>query len=72
MKPYTANTNSGRTKARDDIHHGSADGGNANRAATAKAQRKAARRWAHVEPSSECDPTDLCAGCRCKYSEELA
>ena len=46
MKPYTADTNSGRIKARDDIHHKTADGGRANRAATAKAQRKAARRAA--------------------------
>lgn len=43
MKPYTADTNAGRTKARDDIHHKTADGGRANRAATAKAQRKAVR-----------------------------
>lgn len=44
MKPYTADTNAGRIKARDDIHHKTADGGLANRAATAKVQRKAARR----------------------------
>jgi hypothetical protein len=44
MKPYTANTNAGRIKARDDIHHRTADGGRTNRLATAKAQRKAARR----------------------------
>jgi len=44
MRPYTANTNAGRTKARDDIHHRTVDGGRANRPATAKAQRKAARR----------------------------
>lgn len=44
MKPYTANDNAGRTKARDDIHHRTQDGGTANRAATAKTQRKAARR----------------------------
>lgn len=46
MKPYTADTNAGRIKARDDIHHKTADGGNANRTATAKAQRKAARQLA--------------------------
>lgn len=43
MKPYTSDTNAGRTKVRDDIHHKTADGGRTNRAATAKAQRKAAR-----------------------------
>lgn len=43
MKPYSADTNAGRIKARDDIHHKTADGGDANRVATAKAQRKAAR-----------------------------
>jgi len=43
MKPYTANTNAGRTKGRDDIHHRTYDGGKLNRKATAKAQRKAAR-----------------------------
>lgn len=46
MKPYTADTNAGRTKARDDIHHKTFDGGKANRSATAKAQRKAARQQA--------------------------
>lgn len=44
MKPYTENSNAGRIKAGDDIHHKSADGGDANRKAIAKAQRKAARR----------------------------
>lgn len=44
MKPYTADSNAGRIKARDDIHHKTADGGATNRTATAKAQRKAARR----------------------------
>jgi len=44
MKPYSDNTNSGRIKSRDDIHHKTADGGRLNRIATAKAQRKAARR----------------------------
>lgn len=39
MKPYTADTNAGRTKARDDI----------NRPATAKAQRKAARQQANKQ-----------------------
>ena len=46
MKPHTSDTNTGRTKARDDIHHKTADGGRTNRAATAKAQRKAARQSA--------------------------
>ena len=40
---YTADTNAGRTKARDDIHHKTFDGGKLNRPAAAKAQRKAAR-----------------------------
>lgn len=44
MKPYTADSNSGRVKARDDIHHATAEFGWHNRVATAKAQRKAARR----------------------------
>ena len=44
MKPYVDETNSGRVKARDDIHHKTQDGGLLNRDATAKAQRKAARR----------------------------
>jgi hypothetical protein len=44
MKPYTARTNAGRKKSRDDIHHKTADSGLTNRKATAKAQRKAARR----------------------------
>lgn len=44
MQPYVAQTNSGRIKARDDIHHHTSDGGLNNRRATAKAQRKAARR----------------------------
>lgn len=46
MKPYTANTSAGRIKARDDIHHKTADGGRSNRSATAKAQRHAARQEA--------------------------
>ena len=46
MKPYTADTNAGRTKASDDIHHKTFDGGKANRPAAAKAQRKAARQQA--------------------------
>lgn len=49
MKPYTADTNAGRTKACDDINHKTADGGLANRAATAKAQRKAARQQARKQ-----------------------
>lgn len=43
MKPYTADTNAGRTKSSDDIHHKTFDGGKLNRPAAAKAQRKAAR-----------------------------
>lgn len=62
MRPYTANTNAGRIKARDDIHHKTSDGGRAHRAATAKAQRKAARRDEKedtgLEPSGFFDSTD--------------
>lgn len=46
MRPYTPSTSTGRTKARDDIHHKTADGGRSNRFATAKAQRHAARQEA--------------------------
>ena len=53
MKPYTAETNSGRIKARDDIHHKTADGGRANRYATAKAQRKAARQNAKKQADDQ-------------------
>lgn len=51
MKPLAAQTNSGRTKARDEIHHRTADGGRSARPAVAKAQRKAARRvdWTQIE-----------------------
>lgn len=35
MKPYTARTNAGRKKSRDDIHHKTADSGLTNRKATA-------------------------------------
>lgn len=52
MKPYVANTNSGRTKARDDIHHKTYDGGKLNRQAKAKSQRKAARRYGKVTTDS--------------------
>lgn len=44
MKPYTENTNKGRLVSRDEIHHKTQDGGELNRKATAKTQRKAARR----------------------------
>jgi hypothetical protein len=44
MKPYVENSNSGRGKARDEIHHKTSDGGLSNRAAVARSQRKAARR----------------------------
>lgn len=43
MKPYTSDSNSGRAKARDDIHHRTAEYGKLHRTAAAKAQRKAAR-----------------------------
>ena len=49
MKPYSANTSTGRTKACDDIHHNTADGGRSNRFATAKAQRHAARQQAKLQ-----------------------
>lgn len=52
MKPYTASTNAGRTKALDDIHHKTNDGGQANRKATAKAQRKSARRQGHQQAAA--------------------
>jgi hypothetical protein len=54
MKPYTANTNAGRTKARDDIHHRTYDGGKLNRPATAKAQRKAARQQGKATATHLC------------------
>jgi len=44
MRPYTPDTNKGRTVARDDIHHETADGGFSHRIARAKTARKAARR----------------------------
>jgi hypothetical protein len=43
MKPYTPNTRKGRTVARDDIHHGSADVPKESRKPAAKAMRHAAR-----------------------------
>lgn len=49
MKVYTAQTNKGRTLSRDDIHHETFDSGKANRVATAKAQRKAARRFKVID-----------------------
>lgn len=51
MKPYTAQTSSGRAKAGDDIHHRALDGDRENCRTTAKAQRKAARRvdWTQME-----------------------
>lgn len=45
MKPYIADTISGRTKARDEIHHKTFDGGKSSRPATAKVQRKSAPIW---------------------------
>lgn len=53
MKPYAAATNAGRTKAGDDIHHKTHDGGLTNRKATAKAQRKAARQQGRKQASSD-------------------
>ena len=53
MKPLVANSNSGRLKARDDIHHKTFDGGTSNRRATAKAQRKAARKEAQHQIAKE-------------------
>lgn len=44
MRPYSSNTNAGRTKAGDDIHHKTADQPAAARRLSAIAQRKSARR----------------------------
>lgn len=43
MKPYAPETNSGRTRAVDDIHHRTADQPRAAARKTAKATRHAAR-----------------------------
>ncbi len=43
MHPYVPPTNLGRSKAVDDIHHKTADGG--ARKKVAKQQRKAARQY---------------------------
>lgn len=44
MKPYTKISNSGRKKSIDDINHATRDVPRSEAKATAKAQRKAARR----------------------------
>lgn len=48
MQPLTPTSNAGRTAARDDIHHKTADGGRAHREAQAKACRHAARQEARL------------------------
>lgn len=53
LKPYTAETNIGRIKGQDDIHHRTQDGGLANREAVAKAQKKAARQFAKKQIRQE-------------------
>lgn len=54
MRPYTSETNAGRVKARDDIHHATCDCGRSHRRATAKAQRHAARQQAKKRIAAEC------------------
>lgn len=49
MKPYTPNTPKGRTIARDDIHHRTADQPRRLAKQSAKAQRHAARQEAKRE-----------------------
>lgn len=49
MKPMVKQNNKGRTLARDDIHHATYDGGEGNRKAKAKSQRKAARQSAKTQ-----------------------
>ena len=44
MRVYGGSTNTSRKKAINDIHHKTQDGGYHNRLATAKSERKAARR----------------------------
>ena len=34
--------------------------------------KRGVEKLAQQEPESECNPQDLCAGCRCKYAEQPA
>lgn len=53
MKPYTPNTNKGRTMARDDVHHKTRDCPKSEADCRAKSMRKAARREGKLEAKEE-------------------
>ncbi len=53
MKIYCGESNTSRTKSIDDIHHKTCDSGYSTRIYTAKAERKAARRFAKQQISKE-------------------
>ena len=69
MKPYTRNTNKGRTLARDDIHHATADQSRISSKSAAKAARHGARQEAKQDLEDIFDEDD---SARLPYSDDLS